>query len=387
MPHQGVIMLRAGMKLFSGSLVGKLAGALREMLLAYLFGTSGIVAAIRAAQSATLVPVNFFTADSLSAGFLPLYSRNLQNTPSRAVALFWWVAGLLMVMSLLTVMILYAGAPYKGVLTGPDQLHISYVHSPIRYAWDMQHQYLTESNLTKGPKSWLARWLLHKVRLWDSRTPNGVDKFLSNSAFIARRVRKAYGRSSQVLFPPVDTERFTLREKKSDFYLTASRLVPYKRIDLIVEAFSRMPGRRLIVVGDGPDRRKIERVAGANVEVMGYLPDDKLKELMADAKAFVFAAEEDFGIIPVEAQACGTPVIAYGKGGVLETVVCDGDAPTGVFFREQTVESLCAAVEDFERRSADRWPASCRRNAERFSVRRFRDELRAIVDECLASRA
>lgn len=274
----------------------------------------------------------------------------------------------------------------KGVLTGPRQVHVCYVHSPIRYAWDMQHQYLAESNLAKGPKSWVVRWLLHKIRLWDSRTANGVDSFLSNSAFIARRVKKTYGRTSRVVYPPVDTDRFTLREKKSDFYLTASRLVPYKRIDLVVEAFGRMPDKRLIVVGDGPDRRKIERAAGANIEIMGYLPDSKLKELMADAKAFVFAAEEDFGIIPVEAQACGTPVIAFGRGGALETVVADGDEPTGLFFQQQTVNSLCDAVEEFEGRLADFRPSSCRRNAERFSVKRFRDELRAAVEESLASR-
>lgn len=273
----------------------------------------------------------------------------------------------------------------KGVLTGPNQVHVSYVHSPIRYAWDMQHQYLAESNLTGGPMSWLVRWLLHRIRLWDSRTANGVDRFLSNSAFIARRVQKAYGRASQVLYPPVDTDRFVLCEDKSDFYLTASRLVPYKRVDLIVEAFGRMPDKRLIVVGDGPDRKKIERVAGGNVEMMGYLPDDKLKELMARARAFVFAAEEDFGIVPVEAQACGTPVIAFGKGGALETIVAEGDESTGLFFQKQTIDSLCAAVEAFEQRLKDFKPSSCRRNAEKFSIQRFRNEFRATIEECLAS--
>lgn len=221
----------------------------------------------------------------------------------------------------------------KGVLTGPDQLHISYVHSPIRYAWDLQHQYLRESGLNRGIKGLFAKWILHKIRLWDTRTANGVDFFIANSKFISRRIKKVYGREADVIYPPVDVERFKLKREKQDFYLTASRLVPYKRIDLIVEAFSKMPEKKLVVIGDGPEMSKIRKIAGANIEILGFQPNDVMEEYMMDAKAFVFAAEEDFGITPVEAQACGTPVIAFGKGGVLETIKNLGqEEPTGLFF-------------------------------------------------------
>ncbi|HCD5240017.1 TPA: glycosyltransferase, partial [Klebsiella pneumoniae] len=219
----------------------------------------------------------------------------------------------------------------KGVLTGPDQLHISYVHSPIRYAWDLQHQYLRESGLNRGIKGLFAKWILHKIRLWDTRTANGVDFFIANSKFISRRIKKVYGREADVIYPPVDVERFKLKREKQDFYLTASRLVPYKRIDLIVEAFSKMPEKKLVVIGDGPEMSKIRKIAGANIEILGFQPNDVMEEYMMDAKAFVFAAEEDFGITPVEAQACGTPVIAFGKGGVLETIKNLGqEEPTGL---------------------------------------------------------
>lgn len=207
----------------------------------------------------------------------------------------------------------------KGVLTGPDQLHISYVHSPIRYAWDLQHQYLKEAKLDKGLKGLLAKYLLHKIRMWDVRTSNGVDHFIANSKFISRRVKKVYGRDADVIYPPVEVERFDFNDNKEDFYLTASRMVPYKRMDLIVEAFANMPDKKLVVIGDGSEMPKIKKKAAANIEILGYQPDQVLHDYMRRAKAFVFAAEEDFGITPVEAQACGTPVIAYGKGGVLET--------------------------------------------------------------------
>lgn len=270
----------------------------------------------------------------------------------------------------------------KGVLTGPDQVHVSYVHSPIRYAWDLQHQYLQESGLTRGLKSWLARWLLHRMRLWDLRTANGVDRFVANSRFIGRRIWKVYRRESTVVYPPVDTSAFTLREDKEDFYLTASRLVPYKKIDLLVRAFSAMPGRRLVVIGDGPEMARIRESAGPNVTLMGYQPFEVLRDHMQRARAFVFAAEEDFGIAPVEAQACGTPVIAYGKGGALETVVgLDQAEPTGVFYPEQTVEAVTAAVELFESEAHRIAPVHCRNNALRFAPEQFRQQMADVVDQ------
>ncbi|MFX1675625.1 glycosyltransferase family 4 protein [Paraburkholderia sp. A2WS-5] len=267
----------------------------------------------------------------------------------------------------------------KGVLTGPDQFHISYVHSPIRYAWDLQHQYLQESHLTRGPKSMLARLILHYIRNWDVRTANSVDQFVANSSFIARRIHKVYQREAEVVYPPVDVDSFELETHKEDFYLTASRLVPYKKIDLIVEAFSRMPGKRLVVIGDGPDMQKVRAKAGPNVEVMGYQPFSVLHDRMRRAKAFVFAAEEDFGISVVEAQACGTPVIAYGKGGALETVRDSGSRPTGLFFEEQRAESIIAAVESFERDPKQFRAEDCRGNAERFSATHFREQFFARV--------
>jgi glycosyltransferase involved in cell wall biosynthesis len=263
----------------------------------------------------------------------------------------------------------------KGILTGPDQVHVSYVHSPIRYAWDLQHQYLAQSQLTRGLKSYAARAILHYIRNWDSRTANAVDGFVANSAFIARRIRKVYQRDAAVVFPPVDVDAFSLHADKEDFYLTASRMVPYKKIDLIVEAFARMPARRLVVIGDGPEMRRIRAKAGANVEIMGYQPFAVLHDRMRRAKAFVFAAEEDFGISVVEAQACGTPVIAYGKGGALETVrdAASEPRPTGLFFPTQDPAAIAAAVEAFERHAPRFEPAACRENAERFATACFRE--------------
>lgn len=272
----------------------------------------------------------------------------------------------------------------KGVLTGPDQVHISYVHSPIRYAWDLQHQYLQQSKLTNGPKSALARLILHYMRNWDIRTSNSVDTFVANSQFIARRIKKVYQREAEVIFPPVDVDAFTLNEHKEDFYLTASRMVPYKKIDLIVEAFARMPKRRLVVIGDGPDMQKIRAKATPNVEIMGYQPFKVLQEKMQRAKAFVFAAEEDFGISVVEAQACGTPVIAYGKGGALETVRDLSSArPTGMFFDEQRAESIIDAVEAFDTHVTRFSAADCRANAEQFSAQHFRERFFAHVRDAV----
>ncbi|MGF7136539.1 glycosyltransferase involved in cell wall biosynthesis [Paraburkholderia sp. EB58] len=273
----------------------------------------------------------------------------------------------------------------KGVLIGPDQLHISYVHSPIRYAWDLQHQYLREARLVSGFKSALARVLLHYIRSWDARSANGVDHLLCNSRFVARRIKKIYGRDATVIYPPVDLAGLTLHAAKDDFYLTASRMVPYKRIDLIVKAFSRTTERRLVVIGDGPDMRKILAVAGPNVKIMGYQSFEVLLDHLQRARAFVFAAEEDFGISIVEAQACGTPVIAFGKGGALESVAGpSAERPTGIFFREQTVESLLEAVDIFERNSRLFNPLHCRQNAERFAVEHFKASLNAFVDVRLA---
>lgn len=272
----------------------------------------------------------------------------------------------------------------KGVLTGPDQLHISYVHSPIRYAYDFQHQYLREAGMERGLKSSLARIVLHYMRMWDQRTAAGVDHFVANSGFIGRRIMKAYRRPSTVIYPPVDTDAFTMATGKEDFYFTASRMVPYKKIPLIVEAFSGMPEKRLVVIGDGPEFEKAKAAAASNVTLMGYQSFEVLRSHMQRAKAFVFAAEEDFGIAPVEAQACGTPVIAFGKGGALETVRgLDAETPSGVFYTEQTVQSIQDAVSLFEQSLYRFSPEGCRANAERFSAQVFRTEFKRFVDQCI----
>lgn len=274
----------------------------------------------------------------------------------------------------------------KGVLVGPDQLHVCMCYSPIRYAWDLQHQYLQESGLDKGIKSWLIRWLLHKIRLWDSRTSAGVDQFVAISRYIGRRIAKTYRRDSHVIYPPVNVEDFPLQAIKEDFYLAASRLVPYKKMPLIVEAFNQMPGRRLVVIGDGPDAERCRTIAGSNVTLLGYQSTAVLRDHMQRAKAFVFAAEEDFGITPIEAQACGTPVIAFARGGALETLKGpDHPSPTAVFFEEQTPQAIMEAVERFETEEGCRIrPETCRENAQRFNPERFRQEFKAFVDKAWA---
>lgn len=270
----------------------------------------------------------------------------------------------------------------KGVITGPNQLHLCMCYSPIRYAWDLQHQYLRESGLDHGLKGWIARMMLHKMRIWDVRTGNGVDGFMAISNFIRRRIRKTYGRDATVIYPPVYVEAFSVNRKKEEFYLTASRMVPYKKMDLIVEAFSSMPDKRLFVIGEGPDFEKIRAKAGSNVTLLGYQPHEVLADYMQRAKAFVFAAEEDFGIAPLEAQACGTPVIAYGKGAALETIrgLHQSD-PTGVFFQEQSAKAISDAVVEFEANAEKIAPDACRNNAVRFSPERFRAEFTSFVVE------
>lgn len=274
----------------------------------------------------------------------------------------------------------------KGVITSPNQYHLAYVYSPARYAWDLQHSYLKEAGIETGVRSWLARLLLHYFRIWDVRTSANVDKYVAISSFIGARIRKIYGRESQVVYPPVDVKGFTPGGAKEDFYLTASRMVPYKKIPLIAEAFSCMPDKHLIIIGDGPDMERVKALAGPNVSVLGYQSDAVVLDHMRRAKAFVFAAEEDFGIAPLEAQACGTPVIAYGRGGALETIIGDGGSPTGLFFGEQTVDSICAAIARFEAIHSVFLPENCRANAMRFSREAFRNNFLAQVHALLQGR-
>jgi glycosyltransferase involved in cell wall biosynthesis len=274
----------------------------------------------------------------------------------------------------------------KGVLTGPGQIHISYVHSPMRYAWDLQHQYLREAGLERGVKGAYTRWLLHRMRLWDRASALNPDIVLANSSYIAERIQKTWRRDARVLHPPVDIESFTPSGSKGDYYLIASRIVPYKRVDLIAAAFRAMPSRKLMIVGDGPNEAQARAAAGdaPNITFKGRVARADLIALTQSARAAVFAAEEDFGIATVEAQACGTPVIAYGRGGARDIVVAPPDAhPTGIFFQEQTTASLIAAVERFEAMAPAITPDDCRANAERFSNAHFRNSFRQVVHDAL----
>ena len=238
----------------------------------------------------------------------------------------------------------------KGILTTPDQLHICYCHSPMRYAWDLTFDYLRESKFGRGMAGWLTRYILHRLRQWDVLSANRVDYFIANSAHTASRIWRCYRRDAKIIYPPVNTEDFPFLSQKEDFYLTVSRLVSYKQVTLIVKAFNQLK-KPLVIIGTGHDMDKILKIAKPNIQILGWQPDDMVKKYMANARGFVYAACEDFGIALVEAQACGTPVIAYGAGGALETVRDVrqyGDTGTGIFFQKQTEASLIEAVETFE---------------------------------------
>ena len=279
----------------------------------------------------------------------------------------------------------------KGVRTAADQLHICYCHTPMRYAWDLRDQYLGAHGLASGLSGALAERMLNRLRDWDRRVSPRVTHFVANSEFIAQRIARCYDREATVIYPPVDVRFFTLGERVAepagrDYYFAASRWVPYKRMDIIAAAFRDLPGRRLVMAGDGPEADRVRRAAGPNVEFVGEVPQERLRELLRGARAFVFAAEEDFGILPVEAQACGTPVIAYGRGGALETVREGGTGTaTGMFFGAQTAEAIAAAVRAFDGALPMLRAAECRANAERFAAERFRAEFAAFVDRVAAA--
>jgi len=268
----------------------------------------------------------------------------------------------------------------KGVIVSPDALHIGYVCSPMRYAWDQQFAYLRGERLESGVKGAVVRWLLHWLRVWDHRSAAGVDHFVADSHFVARRILKAYRRDAEVIYPPVDTSRFCPGADRGDGFVTVSRLMAYKRVDVLVQAFADMPDRRLLVIGDGPEYARLKAMAPPNVEMAGHLPGGAVREHMQKARAFLFASIEDFGIAPVEALACGTPVIALRRGGAAETCTgLEGDRPTGVFFEEQSAAAVAAAVNLFEENAARIVPAACRARAEQFSTERFRSEFSGFV--------
>lgn len=274
----------------------------------------------------------------------------------------------------------FSHAVAKGVLTREHQLHICYVFTPIRYGWDLYFASLEAARLNRGPRSWIARGVLHYLRLWDQASAGRPDVLVAASHYVARRIWKVYRRDAQVIYPPVDVDRFHPRRRREEFYLTVSRLVPYKRVDLLVEACSRSR-RPLVVIGDGPERRRLQSLAGPTVTLMGEQPDAVVEDHMARCRAFLFAADEDFGIAPVEAQAAGAPVIAYGRGGVTETIL---PGVTGLFYREQRPESLLDALRAFERGDIRFDAVTIRRQAERFRRERFHRELEAFVGDAWA---
>lgn len=262
----------------------------------------------------------------------------------------------------------------KGVLTHADQTHICYMHSPMRYAWDLYFQYLREAKL-RGIKGWYAKHVLHKIRMWDVLNTNRIDHIVANSECIAQRINKVYRREATVIYPPCDIQKFSLYTDKEDYYVVACRLAPYKKVDIIVEAFAQMPDKKLLVIGDGPEMDKIKSKSEKNIEFLGQKYHDDLVPYMQKAKAFVYAAVEDFGIVPVEAQACGTPVIAYAKAGVLETVE---DGVSGVFFYEQKPQAIIDAVKKAETIDFDY--NLVRKNSEKFSREIFEQKFQAFVD-------
>ena len=274
----------------------------------------------------------------------------------------------------------------RGVLTRPDQPHLCYVHSPVRYAWDEQFSYLAQGRMGYGPKGLAFRYLLHRLRTWDTRTAHGPDLMLANSSYVRQRIRRIYGRDARVVFPPVALDELAYSDRKEDYYITASFLAPYKRTDLVIEAFNAMPDRRLLVVGEGQQSRVLRALAGPNVTFMGYLPREEYAHKMATARALVFAGCEDFGIALAEAQASGTPLIAFGRGGACDIVRPLGvaEAPTGVLFAEQSVARIRAAITEFEANSEAMVPAACRRNAQRFGAERFAREIAGAFADVLA---
>ncbi|MGF1540102.1 MAG: glycosyltransferase [Pleurocapsa sp.] len=273
----------------------------------------------------------------------------------------------------------------KGVLTSPHQLHICYCHTPMRYAWDLTFDYLGQERSRIGIKGIITRYLLHRLRQWDVISANRVDYFIANSRHTARRIWRCYRRNSEVIYPPVDIQKFVFQTQKEDFYVTVSRLVSYKQICLIVAAFNQLQ-KPLVVIGEGKQLQQLRQLAKSNVQILGWQPHNVVKEYIAKAKAFVYAACEDFGIALVEAQACGTPVIAYGQGGALETVKDIREHPqdgTGLFFPKQQPDALVQTVELFENIQTKIDPENCRLQAMKFDPTIFQKSYLEFVDRSL----
>ena len=271
------------------------------------------------------------------------------------------------------VVISSSSACAKGVITGPHTLHICYCYTPMRYAWHMREEY------TEGKskfKTKCIRYFMNYMRLWDFNAAQRVDKFIAISNEVKQRIEKIYRREADVIFPPVRTDFFTPMEETKDYYFIVSRLVKYKRYDLAVEACSKLK-KNLIIIGEGPERDKLEKIADKKyVKFMGRQSDEVVKKHLAECRALLFPGEEDFGIVPLEAMSCGRPVIAYGKGGALDTVI---DRKTGILFKEQTTNSLCEAIQEFETLHFDK--EEIRNHALKFNEEEFRRQIMQFVNE------
>ncbi len=259
----------------------------------------------------------------------------------------------------------------KGVKKTKDQIHVCYCHTPMRYAWDMHDEYTRDLPYLKKI---LVKMSLAYIRKWDITSLDRVDFFIANSHFIADRIKRIYNRESIVIHPPVDTKSFAFSSNKEDFYLTASRLVPYKQVKLIVQAFNETD-KKLVVIGQGEEFDEIQKIAKSNIEVLGFLEKEEMISYMQRAKGFVFVALEDFGIVPIEAMSCGTPVIAYGKGGIKDSVI---DKKTGIFFPQQNQKSIIKAVEEFDNMEFDYKYIS--EHASLFGIERFKGEFQKYIN-------
>lgn len=267
-------------------------------------------------------------------------------------------------------------AAAKGIIKKKEQLHICYCHTPIRYAWDLKEEYLSSFNpLAKK----IAGKLLDRVRKWDRACVDRVDVFIANSHYVAERIRRCYQRESVVIYPPVAVDQFYISKTRKDYYVTHARLVAYKKIDVLVEAFNAMPDKKLVIIGKGPEEKKLKRQANSNIEFLGALTDSELASTLSQARAYVFAAQEDFGIAVVEAQSSGLAVLAFKKGGALETLV---EGKTGLFFEQQTASSVMDAVNTFEQQEDLFDPIEIRKRAQRFSVERFQQEFSSFIYSC-----
>lgn len=262
----------------------------------------------------------------------------------------------------------------KGVITKPDTMHICYCHSPMRYGWEFSHDYAGKMAGKGSLKSKVLSYFLTCIRLWDNVSADRVDYFIANSENVAKRIWKHYRRESVVIHPPVRCNLFNISDTDENHFLVVSRLQEYKRIDLAIEAFNEL-GLPLVIIGDGPDRKKLEAMAKDNIKFLGRESDEVIKDYYAKCKAFIFPGEEDFGITPLEAQASGRPVIAYGKGGVLETVI---DGKTGVFFYEQNKNALIDAIKKFENLSFDK--EEIRRHSLKFDEKVFKDKISTFIE-------